>query len=47
MAVGFVVLIGSIAAGLAALMRGASILRVHDVAESRQAITVWQAITTE
>jgi dihydropteroate synthase len=38
-------LAGSLAAGLAALMQGASILRVHDVAETHQAIAVWQAIT--
>ena len=37
-------LAGSIAAGLAALERGASVLRVHDVGAMRQAITVWQAI---
>jgi dihydropteroate synthase len=35
---------GSIAAGLAAVERGAHILRVHDVAATRQALTVWQAI---
>lgn len=35
---------GSLAAGLAALRGGASILRVHDVAETRQAISVWEAI---
>ncbi|GAB5469485.1 MAG: hypothetical protein Kilf2KO_25150 [Rhodospirillales bacterium] len=35
---------GSLAAGLAALQRGAAILRVHDVAETRQALAVWQAI---
>ena len=35
---------GSLAAGLAALDRGAQILRVHDVAETRQAIAVWQAL---
>lgn len=38
-------LAGSLAAGLAALQRGASILRVHDVAETCQAIAVWQAIS--
>jgi phosphoglucosamine mutase len=36
-------LAGSLAAGLAGLDRGAQILRVHDVAETRQAIAVWQA----
>lgn len=37
-------LAGSLAAGLAAVSRGAHILRVHDVAETAQALTVWQAI---
>jgi dihydropteroate synthase len=36
---------GSLAAGLFALSRGASILRVHDVAETMQAITVWRTLT--
>lgn len=35
---------GSLAAGLFALSHGASILRVHDVAETMQAITVWRAL---
>lgn len=35
---------GSLAAGLFALSRGASILRVHDVPETIQAIRVWQAL---
>jgi dihydropteroate synthase len=35
---------GSLAAGLFAISRGASILRAHDVAETRQAIKVWQAL---
>lgn len=35
---------GSLAAGLFALSRGAAILRVHDVAETIQAIRVWQAL---
>lgn len=35
---------GSLAAGLAALSRGASILRVHDVVETVQAIKVWRAL---
>ncbi len=34
----------SLAAGLYALSRGASILRVHDVAETVQAIRAWQAM---
>jgi dihydropteroate synthase len=36
---------GSLAAGLFALSRGAAILRVHDVAETVQALRVWQALT--
>lgn len=36
---------GSIAAALAGAMQGASILRVHDVAATRQALTVWEAAT--
>jgi dihydropteroate synthase len=35
---------GSIAAALFAADRGASILRVHDVAETRQALRVWTAL---
>ncbi len=35
---------GSIAAGVFALSRGASILRVHDVAATVQAVRVWQAL---
>ena len=34
---------GSIAAALAGAMQGASILRVHDVAATRQALLVWEA----
>ncbi len=37
-------LAGSIAAGLAGIAGGAHILRVHDVAETRQALDVWAAI---
>ena len=37
-------LAASIAAAVAALDRGARILRVHDVAESAQAVAVWRAI---
>jgi dihydropteroate synthase len=37
-------LAGSLAAGLAGLDRGVQILRVHDVADTRQAIAVWQAL---
>lgn len=35
---------GSLAAALAGVARGAQIVRVHDVAETIQAITVWQSI---
>ena len=35
---------GSLAAALAAVLGGASVLRVHDVAATRQALRVWQAI---
>ena len=35
---------GTIAANLAGVARGAHILRVHDVAETRQALALWQAI---
>jgi dihydropteroate synthase len=35
---------GSLAAGLAGLDRGVQILRVHDVAETRQALAIWQAL---
>jgi len=35
---------GSIAAALAAVARGAQIVRVHDVAETRQALATWGAI---
>ena len=37
-------LAGSLAAALAGVARGAHILRVHDVAETRQALDVWGAI---
>ncbi|MBF0250705.1 MAG: dihydropteroate synthase [Alphaproteobacteria bacterium] len=35
---------GSIAAALAGVTRGANILRVHDVAETHQALAVWDVI---
>ena len=35
---------GSIAAGMAAVGRGIQLLRVHDVAATRQAIAIWEAI---
>lgn len=37
-------LAGSLAAALAAVERGVHILRVHDVAETRQALAVWTAV---
>ena len=36
---------GSIGVALAAAMQGVQILRVHDVAETRQALALWQAST--
>jgi dihydropteroate synthase len=36
---------GSLAAGLFAVQNGASILRVHDVRETVQALRVWRALT--
>ena len=35
---------GSLAAGLAGLDRGVQILRVHDAAETRQALAIWEAL---
>ncbi|MEO1266172.1 MAG: dihydropteroate synthase, partial [Pseudomonadota bacterium] len=35
---------GSVAAALAGVAQGAQIVRVHDVAETRQALAVWTAI---
>lgn len=37
---------GSVAAALWAASRGARLLRVHDVAETRQALDLWRAIET-
>jgi dihydropteroate synthase len=37
---------GSLAAGLFAVQQGVQILRVHDVAETLQALAVWRAILT-
>ena len=37
---------GSLAGGLYALGQGAQILRVHDVAETRQAVALWRAIAS-
>lgn len=39
-------LAGSIAAALAAVARGASVIRAHDVAETVDALKVWQAVTS-
>ena len=36
---------GSLAAALGALGQGVQILRVHDVAETRQAVVVWERVT--
>jgi dihydropteroate synthase len=38
---------GSLAAGLFSVLRGASILRVHDVRETVQALRVWRALFSE
>lgn len=35
---------GSIAAALAGIAQGVQIVRVHDVAETRQALTIWSAV---
>jgi dihydropteroate synthase len=35
---------GSLAAALAAAARGAELLRVHDVAATKQALAVWRAV---
>lgn len=40
-------LMGTIASGLWAAMKGAAILRVHDVAACRRALTVWEAIQNQ
>ncbi|WP_136419296.1 dihydropteroate synthase [Herbaspirillum sp. ST 5-3] len=37
---------GSVAAAIAAVARGARIVRVHDVAETMDALKVWQAVAT-
>lgn len=38
---------GSLSAGLAGVARGAAVLRVHDVWQTRNAVDVWQAIEQE
>jgi len=37
---------GSVAAALVAVQRGAAIVRVHDVAATRDALAVWQAVAS-
>lgn len=37
---------GSVAIALAGVAQGAQVIRIHDVAETRQALTLWQAATT-
>jgi len=37
---------GSVGAAIAVVNQGAQIIRVHDVAETRQALTVWEAATS-
>lgn len=37
---------GSVAVALEGVAQGAQIVRVHDVAETRQALNLWQAVTT-
>ena len=36
---------GSLAVALAGVAQGAQMIRVHDVAETRQALSLWQAVT--
>lgn len=38
---------GSLAVALAAASGGAQIIRVHDVAQTRQALSMWQALNIE
>lgn len=38
---------GSIATALAGIAQGVQIIRVHDVAETRQALRLWQALNTD
>jgi dihydropteroate synthase len=35
---------GSLAAALSAVQQGVQVLRVHDVAETRQTLAVWRAV---
>ena len=39
-------IVGSVAAMLACVARGAAIVRVHDVAETVDALKIWQATET-
>ena len=39
-------LVGSVVAAVAAVAQGASIVRVHDVAETRDGLAVWKAVGT-
>ena len=39
-------LVGSVVGAVAAVAQGASIVRVHDVAETRDGLAVWQAVGT-
>ncbi|HBM58867.1 MAG TPA: dihydropteroate synthase, partial [Citreicella sp.] len=38
---------GSLALALAAVAQGAQVIRVHDVAETSQALALWQAVEHE
>ena len=38
---------GSLAVALAGVAQGVQMLRIHDVAATRQALTLWQSVTTE
>lgn len=40
-------LAGSLAAALAAVARGAHVVRVHDVAQTVDALKVWRAVQTK
>lgn len=37
---------GSLAVALAGVAQGMQMIRVHDVAETRQALSLWQAATS-
>jgi dihydropteroate synthase len=37
---------GSVAVALAAVAQGVQVVRVHDVAQTRQALALWHAVTT-